>query len=100
MKPKERVEFVRVGCQKLPRKQQGGNLFPSDRTDADRLPTTGCTMSIKVHFLHSQLDHFPENLDNWRLLYEAPCTETLYGKKCASKNTNRSVRAFFQKIFT
>lgn len=22
----------------------------------------GCLMSLKVHFLHSQLDYFPENL--------------------------------------
>ena len=32
------------------------------KTLLDNFPKLGCNMSIKVHFLHSHLEYFPENL--------------------------------------
>ena len=32
------------------------------RTMLDKYKALGCNMSLKLHFLHSHLDHFPENL--------------------------------------
>ena len=31
----------------------------------DNFQRLGCNMSIKVHYLHSRLDHFPHNLDDF-----------------------------------
>jgi len=32
------------------------------RSMLDKYKALGCNMSLKLHFLHSHLDHFPENL--------------------------------------
>lgn len=31
------------------------------KTMMDHMKELGCRMSLKLHFLHSHLDHFPEN---------------------------------------
>jgi hypothetical protein len=50
----------------LPGKQENGQLWRDCKAAVDHISATGGIMSLKIHFLHSQLNFFPSNLGQRR----------------------------------
>lgn len=62
-------EQLGVVSKKLKKKFLGNNKDPDYKNIADRLLENyrkmGCLMNLKIHFLHSHIDYFPENLGDF-----------------------------------
>jgi hypothetical protein len=56
--PTPGMEFVKDCYREISGKLERSSI----RTDCEKLHVLGCNKSLKLHFLHSHLDYFPQNL--------------------------------------